>query len=330
MSFTDKQAIVTPLNKDHCATSHWSKQSILQNQSLNILAHFYQKLQKTAKIEIGFLVTKIVPVIKKKDRSSPTNYRPVSLTSICYKVLEHIIYSNISLHLKNHNILCGEQHGFRTKRSCKTQLISTIHELAKNIHAGIQTDAILLDLTKAFDRVPHMRLCNKLSYFGINDDTLKWIKNFLHGRTQQVTVEGYHSSPINVTSRVSQGTVLAPLLFLCYINDLPANINCSIKYVYADDVLIYRPIRLPDHIKSLQEGLNTIEQWALHWQARFNPVKCEHIRITNIKNVYFLVLEGIIEYLDYSLEMEIFECFQANRIFVCYFKASHLCTVAVF
>ena len=199
----------------------------------------------------------VVPVFKKKDHSSPTNYRPVSLTSICCKVLEHIIYSNISLHLKNHNILCDEQHGFRAKRSCETQLISTIHELAKNIDAGIQTDAILLDLTKAFDRVPHMRLCNKLSYYGINDNTLKWIKNFMHGRTQQVIVEGYHSSPINVTSGVPQGTVLAPLLFLCYINDLPANINSSIK-LYADDVLIYRPIRLPDDIKSLQEDLNTI------------------------------------------------------------------------
>ena len=117
----------------------------------------------------------------------------------------------------------------------------------------------MLDLTKAFDRVPHMRLCNKLSYYGINDNTLKLIKNFLHGRAQQVIVEGYHSSPINVTSGLPQGSVLAPLLFLCYINDLPANIDSSIK-LYADDVLIYRLIRLPDDIKSLQEDLNTIEQ----------------------------------------------------------------------
>ena len=123
-----------------------------------------------------------------------------------------------------------------------------------------------------------MHLCNILSYYGINDNILKWIKNFLHDRTQQVIMEGYHSSPINVTSGVPQGTVLAPLLFLCYINDLPANIDSNIK-LYADDVLIYRPIRLLDDIKSLQEDLNTIEQWALRWQARFNPGKCEHIRV---------------------------------------------------
>ena len=138
-----------------------------------------------------------------------------------------------------------------------------------------------------------MHLCNKLSHYGINDNTLKWIKNFLHGRTQQVIVEGYHSSLINVTSGVPQGTVLAPLLFLCYINDLPANINSSIK-LYADDVLIYRPIRLPDDIKSLQEDLNTIEQWILRWQARFNPGKCEHIRITNSKNPILSTIQNII------------------------------------
>ena len=85
--------------------------------------------------------------------------------------------------------MCNEQHGFRAKRSCETQLISTIHDFAKNMDTSIQIDAILLDLTKAFDRVSHMHLCNKLSYYGIKDNTLKWIKNFLHGRTQQVIVE---------------------------------------------------------------------------------------------------------------------------------------------
>ena len=166
----------------------------------------------------------------------------------------------------------------------ETHLISTIHEFAKNIDAGTQTDAILLDLTKAFDRVPHLHLCNKLSYYGINDNTLKWIKNFLHGRTQQVVVEGYHSSSINVTSGVPQGTVLARLLFfvilmICQLISTPI-LNCM-QMIFC---MIYRPIRLPDDIKSLQEDLNTIEQWTLRWQARFNLGKCEHIRITNSKN----------------------------------------------
>ena len=92
---------------------------------------------------------------------------PVSLSSICYKVLEHTIYSNISQHLKTLNILCDEQHGYRANNPAKLMLISTNCEVAENIDAGIQTDAILLDLTKAFDRVAHMHLCNKLSYYGI-------------------------------------------------------------------------------------------------------------------------------------------------------------------
>ena len=110
---------------------------------------------------------------------------------------------------------------------------------------------------------------------GINGNILKWIKNFLQGRTQQVIVEGHHSNSISITSGVPQGTVLAPLLFLCYINDLPTNINSKIK-LYADDVLIYRPIKSLDDHKILQEDLNTIDQWAVHCQARFNPDKCEH------------------------------------------------------
>ena len=104
---------------------------------------------------------------------------------------------------------------------------STIHDFAKNIDGGIQIDSILLDLTKAFDRVPHMHLYSKLSYYGINGNTLKWIKNFLQGRTQQVIVEGHHSNSISVTTGVPQGTVLAPLL--SYINGLPTNINSNIK-----------------------------------------------------------------------------------------------------
>ena len=121
----------------------------------------------------------VVPIFKKNDRSCPLNHCPVSLTSICCKLLEHIIYSNIFEHLDKYNILCNHQHGFRTGHSCETQLLITLDDLAYNLNSGFQTDLVLLDFKKAFDKVPHHRLCYKLAHYGIKGTTLRWIQDFL-------------------------------------------------------------------------------------------------------------------------------------------------------
>ena len=185
----------------------------------------------------------MVPIFKKGDRLQPINYRPISLTSITCKMLEHIITSNIMQHLDSHNILHDAQHGFRKHRSTETQLIQLIDNLAHNIDNRIQTDAILLDFQKAFDKVPHHRLLYKLKYYGISPQALNWVHSFLTNRTQQVLLEGNMSSSINVTSGVPQGSVLGPLLFLIYINDLPDYIqNNSTVKLFADDTIIYHPI----------------------------------------------------------------------------------------
>ena len=133
-------------------------------------------------------------------------------SSICSQILEHIIYSNIMNHLSQNNLLSDNHHGFRARRSCETQLITTVQELAKNMSSGKQIDAILLDLSKAFDRVPHRRLLMKLDHYGIRGTTLKWIQDFLKGRTQQVLLDGTHSSTCDVDSGVPQGTVLGPVV----------------------------------------------------------------------------------------------------------------------
>ena len=162
-------------------------------------------------------------------------------------------------------------------------MLITIHDLAQNLDEGKQTDVILLDFIKAFDKVPHNRLCYKLSLYGIRGSLLLWIKNFLTGRTQQVVVNGHISGHTEVTSGVPQGSVIAPLLFLLYINNLPDDITSTVK-LYADDVLLYRSINSIQDSIALQQDLNTLQDWTNKWLMVFNPTKCELIRITNKRN----------------------------------------------
>ena len=121
------------------------------------------------------------------------------------------------------------QHSFREKRSCETQLIMLIDELAKNMQIGKQTDLILLDFSKAFDKVAHEKLLLKLHHYGIRGDTLKWIKDFLDNRKQAVVINGINSEKIQISSGVPQGSVLGPILLLAYINDLPEQVKSRVR-----------------------------------------------------------------------------------------------------
>ena len=142
-----------------------------------------------------------------------------------------------------------------THRSTETQLIQLIDNLAHNIDNRIQTDAILLDFQKAFYKVPHQRLLYKFAYYGISPQAHNWVQSFLTNRTQQVLLEGNMSSPINVTSGVPQGSVLGPLLFLIYTNDLPDYIqNNSTVKLFADDTIIYHPHHQPARHKCPPRG----------------------------------------------------------------------------
>ena len=162
------------------------------------------------------------------------------------------------------NILSDMQHGFRKSRSCESQLILTIQDLAKGIDDNTQIDAVLLDFSKSFDKVPHKRLASKLHHYGIRGRTLSWIQSFLANRTQRVAVEGVMSDSAPVTSGVPQGTVLGPLLFLVYINDLPAQVKSKAR-LFADDCLLYRKICSPDDRAALQRDLDSLQRWERDW-----------------------------------------------------------------
>lgn len=226
----------------------------------------------------------VSPLFKKGDRHLASNYRPISLTSISCKLLEHILFTNIMSHLETENILSTYQHGFRRRRSCESQLLLTIHDLASSFDKRQQIDAILLDFSKAFDKVPHQRLLMKLDHYGIEGNTLRWIGDFLSGRTQSVILDGDFSETAPVVSGVPQGTVLGPLLFLIYINDLPDRVSSNVR-IFADDTLLYRTISSPNDSLELQRDLDSLQDWEDKWLMSFNPEKCEVLRITNKKTI---------------------------------------------
>ena len=213
----------------------------------------------------------------------PANYRPVPLMSTCSKIMEHIVHSHLMNFIESNKLLSDYQHGFRKKRSCETQLLVRVHDLAARLDSH-QVDAILLDFRKAFDKVPHQRLAAKLHHFGIRDQTLSWIKSFLADGSQQVVLDGKSSSPAPVKSGVPQGTVLGPFLFFTFINNLPSRVASSVQ-LFADDCLLYRVIQDHKAAELLQTDLNQRKEWENDWQMMFNPDKCEQIRITNKRKI---------------------------------------------
>ena len=193
--------------------------------------------------------------------------------------MEHILVSNIMKHLEEHDILYQWQHGFRPKRSTETQLLTFIHELSQNLDRKKQTDIAILDFSKAFHKVPHQRLALKLDHHGVRGTALNWISSFLANRSQCVVLEGEASETVEVTSGVHQGSVLGPILFLIYINDLPVGISSGVR-LFADDAIVYRTISTPLDSQTLQEDLNKLSNWEKLWLMEFNAKKCEILTVT--------------------------------------------------
>jgi ribonuclease P/MRP protein subunit RPP40 len=147
------------------------------------------------------------------------------------------------------------------------------------MHGGTRTDVAIMDFSKAFDKVPHQRLLLKLNHYGVRGETLSWIGGFLSNRRQRVLVDGVASPWASVRSGVPQGTVLGPLLFLAYINDLPNYTDSPIR-LFADDCLLYRHIKSVQDTEILQRDLDNLAAWERTWQMEFNPSKCHIMHIT--------------------------------------------------
>ncbi len=221
----------------------------------------------------------ISPIYKNKgNKHEATNYRPVSLTSVVCKLLEKLIRKDIIAHMKLNNLFSDDQHGFLEGRSCLSNLLSTMEEWTRVMEDKGSIDCIYMDFMKAFDSVPHQRLLHKLKAYNITGKVHKWIKNFLIGRQQRVVVNGIPSKNEEVSSGVPQGSVLGPVLFLIFINDLPDTLDVAVR-IFADDTKIFTPVYDKDDQCNLQENLSKLETWAEIWQMRFHPQKCKVMHI---------------------------------------------------
>lgn len=255
----------------------------LSGELSEMLCFLFQQSYNTSQLPRDWSIAMVVPVFKKDRRDNPANYRPISLTSLVCKVMEHVVLSHIQKHLSLHNILTLLQHGFRQGFSCVTQLVLAVHDWSSTVDSRGQVDAIMLDFSKAFDKVSHRKLIHKLRNCGIDGKTSRWIEAFLVNRSQFVVVDGSHSAHVPVSSGVPQGTVLGPTLFLIFINDIVHQCNSSIR-LFADDAVVYRKITSQLDHNILQQDLNKLDSWARTWQMQFNTYKCQLLPITNKRN----------------------------------------------
>ena len=190
-------------------------------------------------------------------------------------------------YLEKNKLLSSDQHGFRQGRSCTTQLLEVMEIWSNFIDEGLAFDTIYLDFSKAFDKVPHKRLCSKINSYGIKGHLSNWIKSFLENRHQSVAIQQIKSSSRPVTSGIPQGSVLGPLLFVIYINDLPEEIESTIK-IFADDTKIFRAISKSLDSTTLQNDLNKLITWSKTWLLPFNYEKCVtvHYGNNNPRSIY--------------------------------------------
>ncbi|KAJ3613599.1 hypothetical protein NHX12_019845 [Muraenolepis orangiensis] len=211
-----------------------------------LLAHIFQTSLRSQKLPEKWMKANISAIFKKGDKQIPANYRPVSLTSIPCKIMDSILRDKIVDFLKENDLLSHKQYGFISGRSTSLQLLKVLDDWTDIIDRGGQ-----IDFMRAFDMVPHRRLIGKVETYGIRDSIKGWLEDFLKDRSQQVVVNGVKSTPMAVTSGIPQGSVLGPLLFVIYINDLPAAVRSQI-YLFADDTKIYRRINSDEDRKTLQ------------------------------------------------------------------------------
>ena len=254
----------------------------------NVLAHIANPLTTVYNVSLmegtvpaDWKVAYITPIYKKGDAHRASQYRPVSLTSVICKILERIIREQLLKYMSENDFLPKDQHGFLSKKSTVSNLLECLDKWSNTFdksHSN-QSDIIYLDYSKCFDTVCHSKLLYKLGKYGINGSAFNWLSIFLNNRVQHVKINNTLSPPATVSSGVPQGSVLGPLLFLCFSADLPSVIKYSNISIYADDTKLFREISSYYDCLLLQYDLVNVCDWATKWQLRLNAEKTKKLTI---------------------------------------------------
>ena len=278
------------------------------------LCALFNKSIKSSTLPNDWKNAAVTAIFKKGTKSDPGNYRPVSLTCVTCKILESCVRDQIVSYFMENNLYADCQHGFRKKRSCVTQLIQVMDEFTEMIDRGENIDVIYLDFRKAFDSVPHERLLQKLLGYGICGEIQSWVRAFLSDRKQCVRVGNDISAKADVLSGIPQGSILGPVLFTIFINDLPDTLSSSCK-IFADDTKIYGPTEKGD---VMQEDVFKLQEWSNEWNLYFNVSKCKvmHIGRTNEERVYKMRQDNTERIIDpCSEEKDLGVTFDSNLTF---------------
>ena len=231
----------------------------------------------------------LVPIPKKGDKSSPSNYRPIALLSNLSNIQERIAFKNLYNHLLDNNLLYKYQSGFLPQHSTVFQLVDIYHNICQSFDNHQFSCMVFCDVSKAFDRVWHEGLIFKLKQHGIEGNFLKWLTDYLNERQHKVIIRGCTSNPKPINAGVPQGSVLGPLLFLIYVNDI-ADSLLSLTRLFADDSSLFYSATSIDDIQGLiNHDLVLLSRWAKQWLVTFNPSKTEAI-LFSLRNLDFMPL----------------------------------------
>ena len=264
----------------------------VKNEICEPLSKLFNKSLTNGKVPSEWKMANVTPIYKKEDKSQPNNYRPISLTSVVCKIMETIIRDKVVNYLEENKLIKDSQHGFRNKRSCLTNLLDFFNDIYSMYDDSRSVDVIYLDFQKAFDKVPHKRLLSKIHAHGVRGNIHRWLKDWLSGRKQRVVINGSSSSWCNVNSGVPQGSVLGPILFLIYVNDIDDGLT-SIISKFADDTKIASRVTTSDDQEKVQSDLDRLANWAQKWQMNFNTDKCKVLHIGNNNDHANYSLNGV-------------------------------------